>query len=108
MNKKYIIYREKVEISTAGLKKYGNVFSAHMAENGLRNGSFDIIAELPTIESAREELKKYKTSVRLTSGYSGNKFYYGDLYYFEESEWNDYLEDWDAGDGDDAEEEIMD
>lgn len=104
--KKYIMYHEAIEVSAKGLKQYGNIYNTHLAENGQRNGSYEIIGEYDTIETAREALKQYTSSVRLTSGFANVKFYSGDLYYFEESEYDEDYEEWIPGDGDSAKEEV--
>lgn len=105
---KYIMYHETIEISAKGLKKYGDIFNTHLAENGQRNGSYEIIGEYDTIEAAREALKQYTSSVRLTSGWANVKLYRGDLYYFEKSEYDEDYEEWIPGDGDSAKEEVED
>lgn len=104
--KRYVIINEyPVELSTKAVKS-NTLFDA-LCVNGLQNGNFEEIAICETMEQARDELKKYKSSACLSSGYANVKFYSAEIYYIEEQEYDEEYDEWQpTGDYEAAAEEI--
>lgn len=73
--------------------KNNSLFDA-LCINGLQNGSYDEVVACETLEQARCELEKYKSSACLSSGFSGVKFFSADIYYIEEQEYDEEYDEW--------------
>ena len=61
------------------------------------NGDTNLIASYDTVEEAMADLKQRKSSVSLTSSFSGKKYYLVEEYFIEENEY-DEDGDWISGD----------
>lgn len=93
MKTRFVIINETPEISVRDFRTSGTLFNA-LCINGLQNGSFDEIAVCETMNEARDELAKYRSSAALTSGFAGVKFYSADIYYIEEQEYDEEYDEW--------------
>ena len=85
--KKYLVIEEPIETRTEDI-----ISEAY--EQGLKNGYFKIIAEVATLEEARKILSENIISVKRIS--APVKRYSADLYYIEEQEWDEDMEEWET------------
>lgn len=86
--KKYLVIEEPIETRTSDV-----ISEAY--EQGLQNGYFEIIAEAESLEEARKILTE-NTIIVSSVRTAGGKRYSADLYYLEEQEWDEDMEEWET------------
>ncbi len=86
--KKYLVIEEPIETRTSDV-----ISEAY--EQGLQNGYFEIIAETESLEEARKILAE-NTIIVSSSRTAGGKRYSANLYYLEEQEWDEDIEEWET------------
>lgn len=86
--KKWLVIEEAIEARTEDV-----ISEAY--EQGLQNGYFKIIAETETLEEARKILAENTIAVSSFKT-AGGKRYSANLYYLEEQEWDEDMEEWET------------
>ena len=86
--KKYLVIEEPIETRTSDV-----ISEAY--EKGLKNGYYKVIAETENLEEARKILAENTIAVS-SFRTAGGKRYSADLYYIEEQEWNEDMEEWET------------
>lgn len=86
--KKYLVIEEPIETKTADV-----ISEAY--EQGLKNGYYKVIAETENLEEARKILAENTIAVS-SFRTAGGKRYSANLYYIEEQEWDEDMEEWET------------